>query len=128
MSGGWVHVSLWTGCHFEDKLQGGYWWGGWACVSVSGCLCVRQKGGHGEERDRVNYLNLCNNNQEPWNEGQRVPVGGIMPGDMRPGTEWGMMCGFSGDVTLWVLFGGRPGLELVGRGRSERVRRCEPWG
>lgn len=35
-----------------------------------------------------------------------------MPGDMRPGTEWGMMWGFSGDVTLWVLFGGRPGLEL----------------
>lgn len=48
-----------------------------------------------------------------------------MPGDMRPGTEWGIMCGFSGDVTLWVLFGGRPGLELAGRRRSERVRRRE---
>lgn len=35
-----------------------------------------------------------------------------MPGDMRPGTECGMMWGFSGEVTLWVLFGGRPGLEL----------------
>ena len=35
-----------------------------------------------------------------------------MPGDMRPGTEWGMMWGLSGDVTLWVRFGGRPGLEL----------------
>lgn len=46
-----------------------------------------------------------------------------MPGDMRPGTEWGMMCGFSGDVTLWVLFGGRPGLELVGRRRCEQVMR-----
>lgn len=51
-----------------------------------------------------------------------------MPGDMRPGTEWGMMCGFSDEVTLWVLFGGRPGLELVGRRRSERVGRCEQWG
>lgn len=50
-----------------------------------------------------------------------------MPGDMRPGTEWGMMCGFSGDVTLWVLFGGRPGLELVERRRSERERRREWW-
>lgn len=46
-----------------------------------------------------------------------------MPGDMRPGTEWGMMWGFSGDVTLWVLFGGRPGLELKHRaGRRRRTR------
>lgn len=51
-----------------------------------------------------------------------------MPGDMRPGTEWGMMWGFSGEVTLWVLFGGRPGLELVGRRKSEWVRRRERWG
>lgn len=50
-----------------------------------------------------------------------------MPGDIRPGTEWGMMCGFSGDVTLWVLFGGRPGLELVGRKRRKWVRQCERW-
>ena len=35
-----------------------------------------------------------------------------MPGDMRPGTEWGMMWGFSDDVKHWLLFGGRPGLEL----------------
>lgn len=44
-----------------------------------------------------------------------------MPGDMRPGTEWGMMWGFSGDVTLWVLFGGRPGLEL--KRRAERGKK-----
>lgn len=43
-----------------------------------------------------------------------------MPGDMRPGTEWGMMWGFSGEVTLWVLFGGRPGLELRKRRGGER--------
>lgn len=42
-----------------------------------------------------------------------------MPGDMRPGTEWGMMWGFSGDVTLWVLFGGRPGLELKHSAQQE---------
>lgn len=42
-----------------------------------------------------------------------------MPGDMRPGTEWGMMWGFSGDVTLWVLFGGRPGLELKHQAEKE---------
>lgn len=41
-----------------------------------------------------------------------LPVGGMIPGDIRPGTEWGIMWGFSGDVTLWVLFGGLPGLEL----------------
>lgn len=57
-----------------------------------------------------------------------------MPGDMRPGTEWGMMWGFSGDVTLWVRFGGRPGLELKRRartGRKTRVsdkRRLAEWG
>lgn len=52
-----------------------------------------------------------------------IPVGGIMPGDMRPGTEWGMMWGFSGEVTLWVLFGGRPGLELrhTGQRRGRRT-------
>lgn len=45
-----------------------------------------------------------------------------MPGDMRPGTEWGIMWGFSGDVTLWVLFGGRPGLELKhGAEKEENV-------
>lgn len=49
-----------------------------------------------------------------------IPVGGIMPGDMRPGTEWGMMWGFSGEVTLWVLFGGRPGLELRHTGQRRR--------
>lgn len=41
-----------------------------------------------------------------------LPVEGMIPGDMRPGTEWGIMWGFSGDVTLWVLLGGLPGLEL----------------
>lgn len=50
-----------------------------------------------------------------------IPVGGIMPGDMSPGTEWGMMWGFSVDVTLWVLFGGRPGLELQQQAEEERV-------
>lgn len=48
-----------------------------------------------------------------------------MPGDMRPGTEWGMMWGFSGDVTLWVLFGGRPGLEL--KHTEEGERRAGDW-
>lgn len=54
-----------------------------------------------------------------------------MPGDMSPGTEWGMMWGFSGDVTLWVLFGGRPGLELKHTGQSIRrtwVRDVEETG
>lgn len=41
-----------------------------------------------------------------------VPVGGIIPGDIKPGTLWGIICGFSGDVTLCVLLGGLPGLEL----------------
>lgn len=54
---------------------------------------------------------------------QTVPVGGIMPGDMSPGTEWGMMWGFSGDVTLWVLFGGRPGLELQTEERKVQLVR-----
>lgn len=57
-----------------------------------------------------------------------------MPGDMRPGTEWGMMWGFSGDVTLWVRFGGRPGLELKQRAKTRRKtpvsdkRRLAEWG
>lgn len=53
-----------------------------------------------------------------------------MPGDMRPGTEWGMMWGFSGDVTLWVLFGGRPGLELKHEAEKEESvveRRGGDW-
>lgn len=41
-----------------------------------------------------------------------VPVGGIIPGDIKPGTLWGIMWGFSGEVTLCVLLGGLPGLEL----------------
>lgn len=41
-----------------------------------------------------------------------LPVWDMIPEDMSPETEWGRMCGLSGDVTLWVLFGGRPGLEL----------------
>lgn len=44
-----------------------------------------------------------------------LPVWDMSPEDMSPETEWGRMCGLSGDVTLWVLFGGRPGLELKGR-------------
>ena len=47
-----------------------------------------------------------------------------MPGDMRPGTEWGMMWGLSGDVTLWVRFGGRPGLELKHNG-GKKTKKCE---
>lgn len=31
---------------------------------------------------------------------------------MSPETEWGRMWGLSGDAKLWVLLGGRPGLEL----------------
>ncbi|CAB1459072.1 unnamed protein product [Pleuronectes platessa] len=46
-----------------------------------------------------------------------------MPGDMRPGTEWGMMWGFSDDVKLWVLFGGRPGLELKEREEEKEGER-----
>lgn len=49
-----------------------------------------------------------------------------MPGDMRPGTEWGMMWGFSGEVTLWVLFGGRPGLELRHEERGKKEE-GETW-
>lgn len=41
-----------------------------------------------------------------------LPVGGMIPGDIRPGTECGMIWEFSGEVTLWVLLGGLPGLEL----------------
>lgn len=41
------------------------------------------------------------------------PVGGIIPGDISPGTVCGMMWEFSGDVTLWDRFGGLPGLELA---------------
>lgn len=44
-----------------------------------------------------------------------LPVWDMSPEDMSPETEWGRMCGLSGDVTLWVLFGGRPGLELKSR-------------
>lgn len=50
-----------------------------------------------------------------------------MPGDMSPGTEWGMMWGFSGDVTLWVLFGGRPGLELQQEKQEQVERRGGGW-
>lgn len=50
-----------------------------------------------------------------------------MPGDMSPGTEWGMMWGFSGDVTLWVLFGGRPGLELQQEKEEQVERRGGGW-
>lgn len=41
-----------------------------------------------------------------------LPVGEMIPGDKRPGTAWGMMREFSGNVTLSVRFGGLPGLEL----------------
>ena len=41
-----------------------------------------------------------------------LPVGGIIPGYIRPGTVCGMIWEFSGEVTLWVLLGGLPGLEL----------------
>lgn len=45
VSGGWVHVSLWTGCHFEDKLQGGHSQGGGMFV----CLGVCDEKGESED-------------------------------------------------------------------------------
>lgn len=50
MSGGPAHVSLWTGCHFEDKLRGGQWWvGGVGSRSVCVRVCVQGRENH---RDR----------------------------------------------------------------------------
>lgn len=42
-------------------------------------------------------------------------MGGMIPDDIRPGTECDMMRGFSEEVTPCVLFGGLPGLELQER-------------
>lgn len=49
-----------------------------------------------------------------------VPVGGIIPGDIKPGTLWGIIWGFSGEVTLWVLLGGLPGLELKAKNMCKK--------
>ena len=53
-----------------------------------------------------------------------VPAGGMIPDEIRPGTAWGMMCGFSGEVTPCVLFGGLPGLELQERERGGSAFGC----
>lgn len=90
-------------------VGGGVEGGGGVCVSV----CQRKRDTDREkERVRKKKIKTLRHSLCVSLPGPNVPVGGIMPGDMRPGTEWGMMWGFSGEVTLWVLFGGRPGLEL----------------
>lgn len=63
MSGGPAHVSLWTGCHFEDKLRGGHWWvgrvGGWG-ESVSVSVCWRERETQREKKTKKKKtLSLC---------------------------------------------------------------------